>query len=221
MPLIASEDYPNKLIYLGADSVGVEVLPIDIYKEHRERRRLNANGERNFFPMVDAFGNDQIGPTKFTPRFVNLANGARIVPFDTTHTLVIRGSLVSTSEGIEGPELFNKAPILSSVDIDYQPPQVEVIQAGSGLDDTEREQLANLASLIELGPNGTDYQLSEVALWQVIRQMIANEARNLVLNTFQKTVPATGGPYPEASGTVVLSKIVTGDIDGDQLGLTD
>ena len=60
MPLVAAVDYPNKLIFLGADSVGVEVLPIDIYKEMRERRRLDQDDDRSFFPMVTAFGNEDI-----------------------------------------------------------------------------------------------------------------------------------------------------------------
>ncbi len=132
MALIASENYTTKRIYLGIDSVGVDVLPIDIYIEHRERRRLNASGQRKFRPMISAFGNEQIGPAKFTPRFTNLAAGVRIIPYDTTHSLLIRGALISTADSLEGRDLFDRASLVASVDIDYQPPQVEIITVSTG-----------------------------------------------------------------------------------------
>lgn len=133
MPLIASEDYPNRLIFLGADSVGVDIQPIDIYKEHRERRRLNANSERNFFPMVSAFGNEAAGPSN-TPRFTNLATGVRIVPFDTSHELSIVGALISTVDGLAGADLFDRTPLSIGVEVDinYAPPQVEIIEVNTG-----------------------------------------------------------------------------------------
>lgn len=132
MSLIASEDYSNKRIFLSADSVGVDVLPIDIYREHRARRRLNANNERNFSAMILAFGNEQIGAAKFTPRFTNLASGVKIVPYDTTHALRIRAALISVQDQLEGADLFDRSSLLASVDIDYQPPQVEIITVPTG-----------------------------------------------------------------------------------------
>lgn len=132
MPLVVSVDYTNKLIFLGADSVGVDVLPIDIYTEMRERRRLNADDDRKFFPMITAFGNEATGPSTFTPRYANLASGVRIVPFDTPHSLLIRGNLISTDEGINGRDLFDRSSLTSEVDIDYQPPQVEIITVNTG-----------------------------------------------------------------------------------------
>ena len=132
MALIASENYALKRIYLSVDSVGVEVQPIDIYREHRHRRRLNANGERKFRIMITAFGNAQIGPNKYTPRFTNLAAGVRIVPYDTSHSLLIKGALISISDSLEGRDLFDRSTVLSNVDIDYQPPQVEIITVATG-----------------------------------------------------------------------------------------
>jgi hypothetical protein len=146
MALIQSEDYPNKRIYLSADSVGVEVLPIDIYREHRQRRVSNSNNERLFFPMVSAFGNQQIGPGKFTPRFTNLAKDVRIIPYDMPHSLLIKGSLISTTDSLEGRDLFDRLPITSNVDIDYQPPQVEIltVNVGSGFTQTQDTRLMEL-----------------------------------------------------------------------------
>ena len=138
--LVASVDYPNRLIFLSAATVGVDVEPIDIYKEMRERRRLNADMDRQFFPLITAFGNDPAGPSN-TPRFTNLAAGARIVPFDTDHTLSIRGNaLISTEDGLSGAQLFDRSSLTASVDIDYQPPQTEIVTISTGSAVTQQDK---------------------------------------------------------------------------------
>lgn len=154
MPLVTAVDYPNKLIFLGPDSVGVTVLPIDIYTEMRERRRLNADNDRSFFPMVTAFGNESIGGGSSTPRYTNLAAGVRIVPFDTDHSLLIRGNLISTDEGLAGRDLFDRSSLTSEVDIDYQPPQVEIITVATGgaLTATQDARLEELHRMRGLDP---------------------------------------------------------------------
>jgi len=155
--LIEREDYPNRRIYLSVDSVGVNLLPVDIYREHRERRRLNASGERLFLPMVSAFGNQQIGSGKRTPRFTDLASGVKIIPYDTTHIVPVRGALISTADELEGPDLFDRAGLVSVVDIDYQPPQVEIITVptGGGLSAEDRAMLLALYRLRGLDVNAT------------------------------------------------------------------
>lgn len=181
MALIASEDYVNKRIYLGIDSVGVEVLPMDIYKEHRQRRRLNSNNERFFSQMVSAFGNEQIGTNKFTPRFTNLAEGVRIVPYDTTQSLLIRGSLVNTRESLEGRDLFDRSSLVASVDIDYQPPQVEIItvSSGSGLSNAQDTSLSRIESISNkldslLEDTGSYLRLKQTALEQAVDSSLIN-----------------------------------------------
>lgn len=128
MPLVQSVDYPNKRIYLSADTLGLSVQPVDVYKEVRELRQTTAD-HRKFLPLISARGNEQAGPTN-TPVLTILANGARIVPFDVTHTLTIGGTIVSIAENLAGPDLFDRAPLspATQVDVSYQPPQVEVIE---------------------------------------------------------------------------------------------
>ncbi|MBW4460492.1 MAG: hypothetical protein KME47_09665 [Nodosilinea sp. WJT8-NPBG4] len=165
MVLIASEDYTTNRIYLSVDSIGIDIQPIDIYKEHRLRRRLNVNNERKFPPMVSAFGNQQIGAAKFTPRFTDLNSGVKIVPYDATHTLKIRGSLISAEDQSEGADLFDRSSLLSIVDIDYQPPQVEIIMVstGSGLDSTQSTQLTTLFNATTSGNGATAFSTTALA----------------------------------------------------------
>ena len=75
-------------------------------------------------------GNVQKTPTTFTERYVVCLEGTRIVPYDIDHTLTITGTII-TDEGTGGIQCFDRTLLSVStvVDIDYQPPQVEVIQA--------------------------------------------------------------------------------------------
>jgi hypothetical protein len=73
-------------------------------------------------------GNADKGGGKFTERYATLLDGTLIVPFDTKHELDIVGTII-TDAGTEGPEAFDRTLLspTTEVDINYTPPQVEVI----------------------------------------------------------------------------------------------
>lgn len=141
MPVIDYIDGPNRNIYLHADTVGASVHPIDIYKEMRTLRRQDES-LRKFDIFMNAYGNVAKGGGKFTERYVQLNNGARIVPYDISHQLTITGTLI-TDDGQEGIVCFDRSPLSGStvVDINYVPPQVEVIQVVTGSAVTEQDKL--------------------------------------------------------------------------------
>lgn len=153
MPLVASIDGPTRRIFLGPDSVGVGVHPVDVYKEVRTLRRQTET-LRQFPPFIEAKGNDPKGGGKFTERYAVLLQGTRIVPYDTTQTLAVVGTVI-TDDGQEGVVCFDRAPltVTSRVDIDYRPPQVEVIQiaVGSGVTAQDKTDIANLTRDTVLG----------------------------------------------------------------------
>lgn len=132
MALVASVDGANRRIYLGPDSVGADIHPVEIYKEVRTLRRINES-LRPYNPFISAKGNDPKGGGKFTERYAVLLEGTRIVPYDTTQKLKITGTVI-TDDGQEGIVCFDRSSltITSRVDIDYQPPQVEVIVINGG-----------------------------------------------------------------------------------------
>lgn len=148
MPLIASIDGPNRDIYLSVDTVGADVHPIDIYKEMRALRRTDES-LRKYDVFMSAFGNVAKGGGKFTERYVRLNQGARIIPYDTSHELTITGTII-TDDGQEGVACFDRTPLspATEVDINYVPPQVEVIQvsSGSGLDAAQDAKLTEVYS---------------------------------------------------------------------------
>ena len=132
MAIIASIDPAARRIFLHADTVGADVHPIDIYREMRTLRKDDET-LRAYDVFMQAYGNVAKGGGKFTERYVQLINGTRIVPFDTDHELTITGTII-TDDGQEGIAVFDRTSLDVStvVDINYVPPQVEVIVIGGG-----------------------------------------------------------------------------------------
>jgi hypothetical protein len=132
MPVIDYIDGPNRDIYLHPDTVGSTVSPIDIYREMRELRRTDES-LRSFTPFMEAKGYDLKGPGKYTERYMICKDGTRIIPYDVTHQLTINGVII-TDDGQEGIACFDRTPLSGStvVDINYIPPQVEVIEVVVG-----------------------------------------------------------------------------------------
>jgi hypothetical protein len=132
MTLIASIDGPNRNIHLHADTVGADVHPMDIYREGRTLRRTDLT-LRKYKNFMSAFGNVDKGGSKFTERYVRLNDGTRIVPYDVTQELTITGTII-TDTGQEGIACFDKTPLTIgvAVDINYVPPQVEIILVNTG-----------------------------------------------------------------------------------------
>ena len=132
MTIISHIDGPNRDIYLHADTVGASVHPIDIYKEMRQLRASNEE-LRKYDVFLRAYGNVYKGGGKYTERYVQEVNGTRIIPYDTSHTLTIIGTII-TDDGQEGVACFDRSSLSPTtvVDINYQPPQVEVIEVATG-----------------------------------------------------------------------------------------
>jgi len=141
MAIIDYIDGPNRDIYLSSSTLGSNVHPIDIYKEMRALRKQDEE-LRKYDVFLSAFGNISKGGGKFTERYVRCNNGARIVPFNTSHTLTIIGTII-TDDGREGIDCFDRGPLSSTslVSINYVPPQVEIIQIISGSGVTEQDKL--------------------------------------------------------------------------------
>ena len=141
-PVIDHLDPSTKRIFLRA---GVrEYHPVeDIYKEVRMLRRTD-EALRKYNPPVTAAGNVPKGGGKFTPRYIILHDGWRIVPDNVTHDLVITGEQL-TDDGGSGAACIDKTLLGQdvSVNIDYYPPLAEIIlvAAGSGVTDDDKADI--------------------------------------------------------------------------------
>lgn len=124
MAYISSEDYVAKRIYLHSDTAVASSLDlINVYLEHIVRRAVNANQERRFPRMVLSLGNEAAGG-EFTPQYVDMQNGVRLVPYNTSHApLITPTPLISRAENLSGSALFDRSSLTTGVevDIDYRP----------------------------------------------------------------------------------------------------
>ncbi len=159
MTQIASEDYPNKLIYLHADTVTSGFDPALMQREHRARRRLEAGDERKFDPMVTFSGNEDVGGGNFTPKLTRLRQGVRIVPYDTgtgtTYDLDILNQIVDVADGLSDRGVFNRDTVDALVNIDstYSPVQVVQVATGSGVTQQDKDDIVDqvFGRLVESG----------------------------------------------------------------------
>jgi len=142
MALIDHIDGANRKVYLSSDTVDASIHPIDIYKEMRALRRTDEE-LRKYNLFMKAEGNIPKSSSTFTERYVILLEGTLIVPYDTTHTLTITGTII-TDDGKEGIYCFDRGGLSSQIDINYVPPQVEVIVVQGGLSTDEHDKLMAL-----------------------------------------------------------------------------
>ena len=121
MSVVASFDYLNRRIYMAVASFH----PIDIYREARIGRATNEM-HRCCRPMVSYSGNVAKGGGKFTPRYMTMLDGAKIVPVDGSIEPVttITGEIITDDQ----TEFIDVAPLTVNPMIRYQPPEAEVIE---------------------------------------------------------------------------------------------
>jgi|TARA_R110000851_G_scaffold230898_5_gene383694 hypothetical protein len=133
MAVIDIIDPVNRLIYLHADTVGVDLDPMEIYYEMRTLRRNGNEAMRGQDVFLTGEGNVPTVPGKGTERFVICVGGTRIVPFDVNQNLSVIGKII-TDDGFEGRGCFDRSllSVTTEVNIDYTPPQVETITIATG-----------------------------------------------------------------------------------------
>ena len=142
MTIIASIDPTTspRRIYLHSDTVGIPFQPMDAYKE---MRTLRATDEtlRHYDVYMTSQGNEPTGPSTATPRRVRMENSV-FVPANTDHILTVIGEVI-TSAGGSGVSAFDRTPLdlNTTVDINYIPPQVEILYINTGSGVTTQDKL--------------------------------------------------------------------------------
>jgi hypothetical protein len=94
--------------------------------------------------MILGGGNIQKTATTFTPKFVQLLFGCRIVPFDTSHTITLVRETF-TDDNLSAEQVFDLSPLspTTSVNILVNVPQVEVIAGNGGDGGATEEEIAD------------------------------------------------------------------------------
>jgi hypothetical protein len=218
MAVIASIDGPTRRIYLSASTQNAEVQPMDIYKEMRTLRRTDES-LRKFDVFLSASGNEPKGGGKFTARLVKCLLGTRIVPYDSTHELTIIGEII-TDEATSGVACFDRTLLTppNVVDINYLPPQVEVIQvsSGSGLSTEEHDKLmaienppSQVLNDYKADVSGLATELNATANKdEVIAEVNANEAK---LDAIIATLSTLGDDITNSQVMIEVIQKLTGN----------
>jgi hypothetical protein len=139
MALVQSVDYAARRIYLSSSTMNATLDTLDVNQEVRTLR-MTTEAHRRFRPMIVAGGNiAKIPGVSYTPPYVQLLYGCRIVPYNSTHTLkLVRDTF--TDDGFAARDCFNRSSLTPGVvvDIDVDVPAVEVrevnIAGGGGSD---------------------------------------------------------------------------------------
>jgi hypothetical protein len=127
--MIERIDPVNRKIFLDSSTVDSTIQPIDIYREMRTLRRTNEELRKyDLFATMQGAKKKSPDGSRRTERYLVLLAGTLIVPYDTSHTLTVDGTII-TDTGLEGTECFYRASLSQNVEVDinYVPKQVEVI----------------------------------------------------------------------------------------------
>ena len=182
MALVASVDYPAKRIYLSAVTADADLDTLAVYREVRALRRTTA-AHRAFNPIIVAGGNiEKIAGQTYTPAYVQLLNGCRLVPYNGSHSIrLVRDTF--TDDGFAGRDCFDRTPLGASVEvnIDVDFPEIEIreVTVGGSTGPTAESIAAAIGQRI------IDNGLSNDALLRILLAALAGKTAGLGTDTEQ------------------------------------
>ena len=136
MPVVASWDGTNRHIHLAQGVTSFHPIE-DIYREYREQRRTN-EAFRKWNPFMEAYGNISKGGGKFTPRYLLLLEGTKIVPYDEAGVIAITGEIITDDQ--TDPIYYEV--LTNPVVVRYEPSDAEIITvSGGGISQTQMDEL--------------------------------------------------------------------------------
>ncbi len=125
IPIIDYIDGPARRIYLleGVDAFHwVE----DIYREYINRRSVDT-AFRKWSPFMVAKGNESKGGGKYTPRYITLLEGARVIPFDENILITVTGEAITDNADID-PDPFDTSTRVNALKLYITPPAAEIVR---------------------------------------------------------------------------------------------
>jgi hypothetical protein len=185
-------DWSNRRIYMAA----ADFHPLDLYHEYREERRTN-EAARPYSSLLRYDGMVPKGGGKYTPRYMVMLGGAKIVPVDgeVEPVTTITGEIITDDQ----TEFIDVTPLNVRPLVRYQPPEAEVIEvATSGNEYTLDEIGVSVRSEIDLNSTRLaaieqaieDIQIGGAATPEQIAEAVRTEmdANSLDLNAIQDAI---------------------------------
>lgn len=146
VPVVETWDGLNRRIYLKQGVTAYNWID-DIYKEYRYQRRINESF-RKWKALLMASGNNLKGGGKYTPRFITLLEGTKIIPYDENISIRVSGEAITDNADVD-PELFDTSGRTQPLKLYIEPSEAEIIiiSGGSALTTAQDERLTELHRL--------------------------------------------------------------------------
>lgn len=136
MGVVASWGGEDRHIHLAQGVTSFHPID-DIYREYRIERRTNEDF-RKWSPFMYAQEIIDKGGGKFTPRFLVLLDGCKIVRYDESTTLTVTGEVITD----DASDPFDVAPLQNPGTIRYAPAEAELITIpGGGISEEQMNAL--------------------------------------------------------------------------------
>ena len=119
VPVIDYIDGSARRIYLlqGVDAFHwIE----DVYREYVDRRAKD-DDFRKWSPLMVAKGNDSKGLGKYTPRYITLLNGCRVIPYDENIAIYVTGEAITDNPDVD-PDPFDTSTRTNPLKLFITPP---------------------------------------------------------------------------------------------------
>lgn len=127
-PVVDSWEGETRRIYLKQGVTAFHWLD-DIYKEYRLWRR--GDDAQKWAPFLQAKGNEPKGGGKYTPRYVIMIGGARVVPYDEESLIIVSGEAITDNPEVD-PSPFDTTDRTEAIKLYIELPTSEVIRVTTG-----------------------------------------------------------------------------------------
>jgi hypothetical protein len=134
-PVVETWDGANRRIYLKQGISSFHWID-DIYKEYRYWRRTDELARR-WLPLLRASGNEPKGGGKYTPRFVTMLDGARVVPYDENVLITVTGEAITDNANVD-PDPFDTSTRTQPLKLYITPPASELVRAEAEIEAVNR-----------------------------------------------------------------------------------
>lgn len=140
VPVIDSYDGAARRIYLKQGLEAFHWID-DIYREYIHHRFMDDVFQK-WFPFMKASGNEAKGGGTYTPRYITLLQGTRVIPYDEKILITVTGEAITDNADVD-PDPFDTSTRVNPLKLYLTPPAAEivVVSSGSGLSSEEHDHL--------------------------------------------------------------------------------
>ena len=126
IPVVNSWDGENRRAYLKQGVTAFHWID-DVYKEYRYWRRT-VEAARVWDALMIAAGNNPKGGGKYTPRYITLLHGFRVIPYDENILIVVTGEAITDNPEVD-PDPFDTSTRTQPLKLYITPPASELVRA--------------------------------------------------------------------------------------------